>query len=482
MTVVNVFARHKAVKEGQQGVIQCQIWNVKRNDVISLTKIQNGKPQTLIYNGNLVVDKRRYFLTKYASKDGATYYVLKIKAAVKEDAGNYTFGVSRPVDGRLRTIAMDSVLLDVHYLPGPGNPICYPSGRLILTQGDTPELSCASEEGNPKVMLYWQIKETHKKMKSTMNTRNRVQTSTIKIEVTAEDNGLTFVCALYSHPYRTIASPNCTVGPIRVVNKTAIAPTTGTEFDTKFKPDSGIEGHIIVSVVLIAIIFSTVIISLFFVMVMMRRRRRLLHQNHKKRLAHKARGESSYDEVVHVVSDPHEKILKNDDPVFDNEGSGRDYYSTTISQPDGRNVKIAIHLNLTDTTCTAAISAENAAPTNEPPEYAVASVNVNTNNKEGGESYEDVNVDNSHGTIPNNDFVCCSDRKNLVQSSSTSEEDDGVEGDSGVVVGTPKLTHAHFVSGSTDIAYTIPSKQQPVNDDDDVPSPKLSVFFSSIDI
>ena len=506
LTIVNVFARQKAVQEGHQAVIQCQIWNIRRNDVISLTKIRNGVSKTLVYNGNLVVDKRNYFLSKYASKDGATYYVLKIKTTSKEDAGNYTFGVGRPIRGRLRTVAVDSVVMDVHYLPGPGSPSCVPTGRLILTAGDTPELSCASEEGNPQVKLYWQMKDTQKKLKSITRTRNRVQTSTIKIEVTSEDNGATFICALYSHPYRNQPPRNCTVGPIRVVNRTESSATTDTEFDTEFKSETDLENHLIVSITIIAIIISTMIFAVLLMMIMTRRRRKMDLQ---KRMYQKG----EYDEVI--VNDPREKIIKNDYPEPVEEPVA---YSTTIPQSelDGRNVNIAIHLNLTDTTCVAAISAENAN-NNVPPEYAVAAVNVNsfypeaTSIDDGDDVVENIKPqevieDNTPEIVPNDDES--SDKQFLVreiveekciaQNVEKLAHANCIDGSIDVAYTKPvreivedieekciatnveKLAHAHFIDGSNDVAYTIPNKQQA--NQDATSSPKLSVFFSSIDI
>lgn len=504
LTIVNVFARQKAVLEGDQAVIQCQIWNIRRNDVISLTKIRNGVSKTLVYNGNLVVDKRNYFLSKYASKDGATYYVLKIKETSKEDAGNYTFAVGRPIRGRLRTVAVDSVVMDVQYLPGPGSPSCVPSGRLILTVGDTPELACASEEGNPQVKLYWQMKDTEKKIKSITRTRNRVQTSTIRIEITAEDNGATFICALYSRPYRNQPPRNCSVGPIRVVNKTESIATTDTEFDTEFKSETDLENHLIVSITIIAIIISTMIFAVLLMMIMTRRRRKMDLQ---KRMYQKG----EYDEVI--VNDPREKIIKNDYPEPVEEPVA---YSTTIPQSelDGRNVNIAIHLNLTDTTCVAAISAENAN-NNVPPEYAVAAVNVNSFYPEDTTTIEDVheiveNVtphevieDDTPEIVPNDDVS--SDKQflvreiveekciatnvekqlanvNLIDGNNTKPVREIVEDieEKCIAQNVEKLAHAHFLDGSNDVAYTIPNKQQA--NQDATSSPKLSVFFSSIDI
>ena len=206
------------VREGGMLAIHCQVWNLEKDEIITLTRKSGSNSETLSYGDHVQPSvEERVFLAVRRMSGGSMVSFLTIYNVDRHvDEGEYFCKVLSTGD-TIREVAKGSVDIQVQYFPLDPNPICSSNQPLEVNAGTLVVLNCTSQAGYPTVRMTWGRTGSNIKLANGQIaiTRNGVVFNELRFVATKEHSSAMFLCSMTS-PAFPAQTKTCHVGPFLV--------------------------------------------------------------------------------------------------------------------------------------------------------------------------------------------------------------------------------------------------------------------------
>ena len=221
-TIVEVTPLTNPVTVGGILAIQCQIWNLPKDDyniMVNILRMVDGRPQVITSDDNYMRSPvhNRVYLALRTAPDGSNIYFVTMLDVSEQDGGEYICRVLSLVDARY---IEDSSEIEIYSFPDSAYPVCtsIPASPVLINEGDTLSLECMSGQSAPMVDLNWR----NIKADILLRTRSHIEDSTLyanaELEINSSHQGAVLICTMTSTGFPN-RQRSCRVGPIHVISE-----------------------------------------------------------------------------------------------------------------------------------------------------------------------------------------------------------------------------------------------------------------------
>ena len=106
--------------------IQCQIWNLKDDNMVNIWRVVNGRAEQITTRDTYMPSAvyGRVFLALRTAQDGSVVYFVTILDITNDDDGEYACKVMSIVGTNYVNVEQDTILINVYSYPDRKYPIC----------------------------------------------------------------------------------------------------------------------------------------------------------------------------------------------------------------------------------------------------------------------------------------------------------------------------------------------------------------------
>ena len=198
---------------------QCQVWNIKNGDTVMIARVrEEGSEQ--ISSGSRISESSvedRVYLAERTFTDGSTLYFLTMLGVSLSDSGEYACSVIRMVGVIPTIVDHDSIDIRIYSFPDNSQPACTANpANLMMTEGNTLELTCSTYETDPIVDLKWRSLLTYEYIQSsTLISEGDTTVSRVYVTIEKAHHEALFRCEMTS-PGFPDRMRSCEIGSISV--------------------------------------------------------------------------------------------------------------------------------------------------------------------------------------------------------------------------------------------------------------------------
>ena len=217
-TTVDVSTPINSVAVGGILVVQCQIWNIQNGDTVAIARTSEEGSEQISNSESITKSsvENRVYLSIRTFPDGSSVYFLTLLDASLEDTGNYVCSVTR-ISGLLPSvISHDSIDVQIYSYPDKSQPYCSGSPpSVMLSEGNTLELTCTTYKTVPTVVLKWRSLSTYQYLQSPNLSQGDTVVSRLYITIGKLHHGAIFRCEMTSLGFRD-RMQSCEIGPMSI--------------------------------------------------------------------------------------------------------------------------------------------------------------------------------------------------------------------------------------------------------------------------
>ncbi len=228
---VSVTAPVNPVKEGTFFAVHCQVWDLRNDQRVVISREVDGESIALFWGGNAAEVGQREYLAVRTLGDGSIVYFLSVTDVSQSDRGNYSCKIIGTT-GSFSELSVTSVFIDIMHFPHDGNPQCEMSEGTSTTvlAGTRMTFNCTSQDGVPPINTRW-VRMGRNRILNGVQTRDSHRvTNILTITASSRDDGIVYLCEISSVAFPTLRK-SCHIGPLKVLGYTQDGDADGDDKD-----------------------------------------------------------------------------------------------------------------------------------------------------------------------------------------------------------------------------------------------------------